>query len=346
MPKKAVSKHNLFSSRRKKPRKKKKVQKLGPLWELQKDGITNSALQSWVECREQFARRYIDGWTSKGLSVPLTFGSLWHLAHEFSATKTPWKGVDQYVSRSRLHISPLAKKSLDQIEGQVRALYPAYTLHYGPVAADYEFIAHESLFRVDKLVDGVTVPLRGKRDADYRKAGKLGLWEIKTKSQINKELISDLLRCDFQTLLYLWAMREEYGECPGWITYDVIKRPSIRQKKTESLKDYLNRVYDTAVEAPSQYFCRWEVEVFNEDIDQFDERILTPTLQAFVKWNAGVSQDPLLPGRLNAPLHYQSLPALVNAYGKADLYDLIVNGKTKNYYRRSYPHPELDDPNE
>lgn len=339
MAKKKVS--NPFSSRKKKPRKKK-TSKPSPLWKLEKNGITNSGLNRWMACPEQFALSYIDGWTPRKLSVPLTWGNIWHLMFQYKDTRTKAKGVTKYRNSLKDNLNTYAMQELDQIIAQVQVMFPLYLKHYKNDHQDYTFTSHESTFEVIKDIHGVKVPLRGKRDAEYKIKGSFGLWEVKTKSKIDTNLISDLLRCDFQTLLYLWSMREEYGETPCHLTYDVIKRPGLRQGKSETYLDYLNRIKYDVVKNPSNYFQRWPVTVLDSDLDTFDKKLLTPALKAFVKWDREVSKTPFLPERLDADLHYLNLSALVNPYGKSDFYDLIIKGNQAGHYQRSSPHPELD----
>lgn len=322
--------------------KKVTVPKNQMLWVLERHGITSSGLKNWIDCREQFARRFIDGWTSRKLSVPLTYGSLWHLAHEFSQTKDPWQGVSLYREGAQSHLTTDALRELDFLIAQIKTVYPLYKQHYKGHDQSIKFLAHESLFSVPVEVDGFKFNIRGKRDSDYKCKGVLGLWEIKTKSKIDTHFIADALRCDFQTLLYLWAMRAEYGKCPGHLTYDVVKRPQLRQKANESIPAYLRRVKVAVMEKPSDWFHRWPVTILNSDIDQFEKYILMPILREFVRWYKDIKKVPFLPERMESPSHYLNLEALTTSYGRSDLYSLMVRNETSNYYKRLSPHPELD----
>ena len=69
--------------------KRRKSQKPNkPLWKLE-DGITYSGLSTWEQCREQFSLQWIDGLTSRKVSIPLEFGSIIHYALENQFRDTP-----------------------------------------------------------------------------------------------------------------------------------------------------------------------------------------------------------------------------------------------------------------
>ncbi len=334
-------------AKRKKKTTKTKPKPQRPLWSLEQDGITNTGLQTFMSCREKFARKYIDGMSSRKISVPLTFGNLWHLAFEYRLTRTPWKGVDLYRTRAAEKLNSQALADLDHLVAQVKAMFPYYTRHYKKDDGKVKFIAHEHMFEYEHQVGRHKIKLRGKIDGVYKTSlGSLGLWEIKTKSKIDTRLISDLLRCDFQTLLYLWATWKSYKKCPRHLTYDVIKRPQLRQKKTETQARLIKRIQADVIKNPGTYFKRWPVTIMESDLARFQETILDPVLLEFADWNREVSKTPFLPERRTAPRHYQNLSALVSSQGRDDLYDLVVKGNRAAYYRRSYAHPELDAPGE
>lgn len=318
--------------------------KYRPLWTLER-GITNSGLSRWSQCPEQFALSYMDGWTSRKISVPITYGNLWHCAQESQGSKRPWHLVDKYLKEARQNLIASAARELDLLALQVRAVFPVYADYYKDADKRIKWIEREKLFTAPKEILGEMVPLRGKRDGAYRFGkNELGLFETKTKSKIDQRAISNLLRCDFQTLLYLWALREEHGVCPTELTYNVVKRPTLRQGAKESVTDFCKRIALDARRQPHNYFLRWAVTIRSADLDRFDQHILTPTLNAFVSWWRGTQKNPSPAGR-NAgsnPLHYTNLNALVTPYGHADLYDLLVVGDKTGYYRRSSPHPELE----
>ena len=71
-----------------------------PLWDLEKDGITFSMLSQFLICRERFRLTSVEGWTSKGLSIPIEFGQIFH-----------WV-LEKKINSPRTSISKLIKDDL------------------------------------------------------------------------------------------------------------------------------------------------------------------------------------------------------------------------------------------
>lgn len=307
-------------------------------------GLSNSAYQTWANCREQFALKYLDGWSSRKISTPLAYGTLWHAAQEHQDSANPFLAVDAMLDASRTKLTTQAADDLHVLGAIVKALFPIYCDTHAKTDESIRWLGRETQFKIPFPVLGTELPLVGKRDGEFRTPkGLLGLFETKTKSSINPKLISDLLRSDFQTLLYCWSLWKTYHEHPALIVYNVVKRPTLRQRQNESLKDYVTRIANDANKHRSSYFLRWEVTLAPTDLPQFESAILRPVCQAFMQWWKEVRRNPFLPERRDGrhPSHYVNLAALTTAYGKADLYDLMVLRSKATYYRRSSPHPEL-----
>lgn len=324
---------------------KKKPKRSRPrksLWSPKK-GLTNSSIQSWLKCREQFALRYIDGWSTKKLSIPLAYGNLWHAADEHWGEEEPWKHVEAASSKQMAELAPKERAELAFLLAQVKTLYPIYQEHYCRQDAGLRWVNREKTFAIPMRVLGLDLTIRGKRDGEYlTPKGSLALFETKTKTRIDPNGIRDQLRCDFQTLLYSWSLWKE-GRAPDLIVYNVVRRPGLRKKEAEPLQAYLERLAKDCRSKKSGYFARWKVQVSPGECARFEREHLLPILQAFVTWWREVRRAPFLPERLDGrhPSHYLSLPALVGPYGKDDLYDLVVNGYQDLYFRRSSAHPEL-----
>jgi hypothetical protein len=307
-------------------------------------GLTVSAMKLWSTCREQFALKYIDGWASRKASVPIVYGSLWHLAQEHQGTSTPWKGIDAYLKDFKKNGDSHAIRDVEFMIAQIKTLFPLYAAHYKTQDSSIKWTRREAVFLQPLRVLGEQLPIAGRRDGEFRTAkGTLGLFETKTKSNIDRKAIADLLRSDLQTLVYCWSMWREYNEAPGLILYNVVKRPSLRQTQGETQQAYLIRLANDCRRKPDNYFLRWQVQITKDDMARFETEQLVPICQAFLTWWREVHRAPFLPERSDGrhPSHFTNLPALVTPYGKADLYDLIVLGLRAPYFQRSSAHSEL-----
>ena len=101
---------------------------------------------------------------------------------------------------------------------------------------------------------------------DYPNEVVLGEW--KTASVVNKDYMQRL-EIDFQISTYLWAAQTLYGEPVRKAVYRVVKKPTIRQRKEESVEEYAERVRLDYLDRPDHYFFEVLVERTDEQIEEW-----------------------------------------------------------------------------
>lgn len=327
------------------------------LFDWTRDGITQSSLTRFQACREQFALEYVNGYTPRGFSVPLEFGTIIHLAlerQELIGTKhTTAEDVIGNITESYHNARfPQMKSKLDQ-ESMTKTLaaadvlFPIYHKHMIEDDAKQQWIAREQLFNVPyefPIASGLgsaKINLRGMRDGTYRtlRGSHLGLFETKTKSQIDDNQIQAGLRADLQTMFYLFTLFLETGEYPKQVLYNVIRRPGQKFLERDNYVSFKQRIKDDITKRPDYYFRRWEVNILKHDLDTFKRTVLDPGLSVMLQWWESVKDHPF--DRFKSPLHFVSLPALYTKYGVAAMYGLMVSGRVRDYYIRSSVFPEL-----
>lgn len=120
--------------------------------------------------------------------------------------------------------------------------------------------------------------LQGKIDAITVIDGKLWLVEYKTASQVNKGYF-DRVSLDEQITLYLYAYKETFGVKPEGVIYRVLKKPSIRQTKKESIEQFCNRLEKDYVDRPDFYFFEQKYYRSENDLKQFEKDLWAFTQQ-------------------------------------------------------------------
>ncbi|MBQ8682413.1 MAG: PD-(D/E)XK nuclease family protein [Selenomonadales bacterium] len=120
--------------------------------------------------------------------------------------------------------------------------------------------------------------LQGKIDAITAIDGKPWLVEYKTASQINKGYF-DRVSLDEQITLYMYAYRETFGVKPEGVIYRVLKKPTIRQTKKESLEQFCNRLEQDYVDRPDFYFFEQKYYRSENDLKQFEKEMWAFTQQ-------------------------------------------------------------------
>lgn len=331
-------------------KKRPVFQQTTPLWDWTK-GVTQGSLESFMACREQFALGYVEGWASKSFSVALEFGSVIHLMLERTGTAPPTEVARtvtrQYEASRKKTLNPSDLNTMQLTLANAEAIFPEYVKYWADYDTKINFIQREHVFKVPHKFIGLDgkvteLDLKGMRDGEYEnRIGDLGLFETKTKSQIDDVAIQDGLRADLQTCMYLYSLRRETRREPKEILYNIIRRPQLRQKKDEPVDAYMQRVVEDIRERPEWYFRRFEVTVQPGDIETFIETTLDPVLRQLLQWWESIKKDPF--DRWASPYHFRSLPALMTKYGKAWHYNLTVRGLKNEYYRKSSPFPELSE---
>lgn len=280
----------------KKPFKKRPSRayaKRKPLW-TPLAGVTQSSLEKFLACPEQFALSYVEGVTSNKLKTSLEFGSLFHLCCEFqgkeSAAMVAKRVCEAYEKTRKTSLTGRDYSELQQLVGTVRTLFPLYVNYWKEKDAKMKWISREKMFSVPYTfndMDGkpFTINLVGKRDGVFRNIPRdLCLRETKTKSEINLEAIRDGLRADFQSLFYLLALRIEFNEEPKEIDYNVVRRPGMYMgKKDSSMLSFFKRVEADILKRPTYYFARFRVMLSPGTIDKFRQVTLDPALRRLVQ---------------------------------------------------------------
>jgi len=94
----------------------------------------------------------------------------------------------------------------------------------------------------------------------------LGEW--KTASIVNRDYMQRL-EIDFQVSTYLWAASRLYLRPVRKVVYRVVKKPTIRLKKTESATEYAERVRNDYLDRPEHYFYEVVVERTDKQLEQW-----------------------------------------------------------------------------
>jgi hypothetical protein len=238
-------------------------QKAGPLWKGLEDpsplgGVTQSLISNWLQCRERFRLRYVEGLTSEDrFSHRMEYGSLFHAAMESYAKAVrgrDYRSQEERVRHSLCAVTKYAQQlcrrhytSQDQINHWQRVCkvqFPLYVNYWAKHDKETEvkhLLAEQPFNVVYTLPSGRTVYLRGKWDGVdlIGSGGDAGIWlfESKTKGEIREQQIQRQLLWDLQTMLYIIALRLEWDSSSNWygqdtrkvkvigVRYNVIRRP-------------------------------------------------------------------------------------------------------------------------
>jgi len=224
-----------------------------------KELLTASRMNCLVACpRKHFWRYEIGLQTLPGTA--LRFGSAWHAAME-----SRWNlgSYDMALEAA------LGSKTLDEMLcATLAGLLSGYYARW--VEEIVESLQPEIEFR--HAIEGSrTFDSGGKIDGlGHLKDGRLMLLEHKT---CGEDISPDAeywvrLRCNQQLLQYVLAARA-LGHDVQTVLYDVTRKPAIRQKQTESIDEFGDRLAADTRERPEFYFARREVPILDDELEEF-----------------------------------------------------------------------------
>lgn len=263
------------------------------LWDLERDGVTQGLISRFLACPEKLRVSHILGLRREQTSDALRFGSIFHdmLRFHKATEQSPNQTMDFIYERDY----KLAKNKLE-VEGN--QLWYAIALEVLKVYVNYwkdddenrDWLGVEKVFDVRYTPSELPVPttrLRGRRDGEYRSTS-IFLKETKTRAQHNEEAAMDKIAIDFQVWFYLLSLYLEYGEFPGGVLYDIVRRPLLRQGKKESEREFLNRVRQDVITRPDHYFVRYPCSVEEDEFMTFKADLDSILYRIWDWWNDGV----------------------------------------------------------
>lgn len=235
--------------------------------------LSCSAISDWNTCQRMYYWRRIRKLKKIILNIPFLTGRLVHhgIFALLSKAKDPISEVTREFNRERNHLIsslPLDKKQEEEIVKQgaiVKGIIYGYARRYHKFIRDSRLISNEEPFHF-REISGVVVV--GKIDNVLENHKKDWLYELKTTKYLTAAYVQ-AINVNFQSSLYFHVRNTmKKGKKLAGVLFDVIRKPSIRQKKKESPKQFLARLEE------------WYNDS-GDDEDKFHlERIHEPVLSA------------------------------------------------------------------
>lgn len=279
-----------------------------PVWNLYEHGITQSFLTTFKCCRKKTEYVYYRGYRKRtaGLSAILEYGNLFHHILElfnahpdrtdllqpknYGDMKTEIYKIVTKFEESKFDLlvaGDLSSEALEKFSTLCAIAKPQafrYFEFWRETFLGWKWLSLEEVFKTDYKGKYGNIPITGKRDGQVELDGKEFLFETKTKSDISTDMHLMKLQFDFQTMLYMYTMFLETGRWPRGFIYNLVRRPMLRVKNTESLAGFSARI-DAALEAePEEYFTKIESRVPQHVILDWAECDLFPLIHDVEVW--------------------------------------------------------------
>lgn len=320
-------------------------------WDFWEHGVSPSAMQMFVTCREQFRLRYVEGWKSRRSHLGTEFGECFHFILEkaYAMKKPPSMAIidrwlDDYEKAWFKRNTMATTYQVDMLRTTLvlaRATAPGYFRRYVgdwgtgkyPIPTKIvpkKWLGLETWFEIPyEFEDGRRTKIRGRRDGVFETASKkLMVFDTKCLSMINESDLLEALPVNLQQMAYVWATWRETGRYPSGAVLNVVRRSGMKMSETESLSDFEQRVREE-VENPkrwSHFFMRPAVDTLTtKEILDWQNRQLVPLMNELRGWWEGT-----IP-------HYPNPEALITKYGRSDYFEVITSGNYGLCFRDREP---------
>ena len=218
-----------------------------------KEKLTASRVTKFLSCPRAHYYAYEIALKPTTESEALTFGSAFHAALEARA------GGVSFADAFKL------EDVATEADAKLYGLVGGYYAHWSGEADIVETMFAEVPFQIP-ISGSRTFDAAGKLDGlAALKDGRKAIVEHKTCGEDISPTSDYWLRLRYNVQLYMYI---DAARKSGWdvetVIYDVIRKPSIRQTKSETVQEYAVRLLEDTKARPDFYFARVEVDVSAE----------------------------------------------------------------------------------
>ena len=231
--------------------------------------LTTSQIQTWLDCRRYYKFCYVDLLKPIEISPALRIGSAVHYALRYHYLGKSDGVVRFYDNIITEHLATEIVPDIDNIETE-RCLCSNMLNGYRNCYANEEIKVLETEQTIKSRFDK-NVWFAGKIDMIAELDGNKWLFEHKTTSNLGNGYF-DKLALDSQITGYLYLAIQKYPDICG-IIYNVLRKPSIRQKQNETIEEFYQRMRNDYLERPEFYFQRREVVRSDKELVEFPEYV-------------------------------------------------------------------------
>lgn len=230
--------------------------------------LTNSSIGLFKNCRKAWSYRNIDCLVPRIQSNARGIGTAVHKGIETGS-------VDDALAIFA-DVFPSSQDEADELEINkviVQAMLEGYFARFGTGfhgnTAHTEMQFGVSIINPVTKAKSKTFKLAGKVDALIMLNGRYWLVEYKTAGQVGKSYI-DKLQLDTQITTYIYGIQRMMGIAIDGVIYRVIRKPSIKQTKKETLNQYLDRLIADYKERTDFYLFEEKLYRSQDDIAGFE----------------------------------------------------------------------------
>lgn len=253
-----------------------------PLTKNPEDTFSASKIREFVSCQRRYKYKYVDRLAPRIYQRALEFGTIghhfleqWYISLR-DGTTYDVLAIAEDIKRER-GLEGFDSESLQMFENDVFTacgMIEAYIKHYAKDAEKYEVLMVEEKISYSSKINGKI--LNGVPDLILKERNSNHVWiaDHKFLAQVSDGLVKKL-PLDYQIHAYLKMGKE-------WLTqnrpelflrgaiYNIVRKPSKRLKKGQTLKEYQQELFLDYSERPDEFFFREMPIVTDKLIANFD----------------------------------------------------------------------------
>lgn len=230
--------------------------------------LTNSNMAIVKNCPKMFQYRILDKLTPKYKTEARGIGTAFHRGVETGSICEALYTFDGIFPNSQEEQDALDIKRAT-VQAMVEGYFEAFE-RFENIESEIEFDLPIINPRTNKPSKSFT--LAGKVDGLVKIGGKYWLLELKTAGQINSTYI-DKLMIDSQITTYFYALQRHKNINLSGVIYRIVKKPSIRQTKKETVQQYCERLIEDYKFRPDFYFFEEKLYRSNEDMKLYEREL-------------------------------------------------------------------------
>ena len=233
--------------------------------------VTQTELVTFAKCEKRWENRYVKWLTPFIEHAALRMGSAFHAGLDERSVD----GAVAYLEKDNPTWDMWEEDSSKKQKGIVSAMVAAaLEWEHWPTKSEVQFsipLPDPSTGNPSKRhrLSGVWDGVWEGDHPDY--PGEIVLGEWKTAAVVNNDYMQRL-EIDFQVSAYMWSASQIYGKPVRKMVYRIAKKPTIRQRKDESVDEYVLRVAADYVERPEHYMFETLVTRTSEQLDEWHEQ--------------------------------------------------------------------------
>lgn len=306
-----------------------------------------------------------EGWTQTELGTLDECGYKWYLAYNmmlsgsepqwYFAIGAGWHQILENIYKSggikyhpyKVVLEPYVDttveiQALQEQWERILQVYAEEYLEYFRKKGEFASLQILGLEQIHDLTitwKGQKIRLKGMVDLRGKRGSQEFIMDHKTYKLFNVGLIRGW-EFRFQFMFYHWLNQQIEGKKRVDFIINGMRKPSIKQKKTESFNGYLQRLRCKIKTEPTNYFFREKMVLTQGKMEKFESEVLAPKLNKIA-----LIQDPTTPRDvLSALILNKNTEACVNKITGAycPYFEICERGLNPDRFtQREHKHPEL-----